>query len=278
MNKFIGKGDDDDVKNRIVAAILVFFIIVDTLLIACAFDVSPLTIKRDVFVYEYGSEISNLPQDYVNANEEILKQVELDFSDLKNEIGRYQVAATYLGVEYPFEIEIVDTTKPVFTLKAVTFNVALNTEVYAIDLIETVEDNSEYTAYFKDKNGEIATYKIFSEKGSYVEKIFVEDNAGNESAQLRVKIVVGQNGNNPTLSGIDDVEILKDTLFDPLNGVTATDGNGNDITSKIKILKNNVDTKEEGEYELIYSVTNDKGNTLQRTRKVTVLKSKKSGD
>ena len=151
-------------KNRIVAAILVFFIIVDTMLIACAFDVSPLTIKRDVFVYEYGSEISNLPQDYVNANEEILKQVELDFSDLKNEIGRYQVAATYLGVEYPFEIEIVDTTKPVFTLKAVTFNVALNTEVYAIDLIETVEDNSEYTAYFKDKNGEIATYKIFSEK------------------------------------------------------------------------------------------------------------------
>ena len=252
MNKFIGKGDDDDVKNRIVAAILVFFIIVDTMLIACAFDVSPLTIKRDVFVYEYGSEISNLPQDYVNANEEILKQVELDFSDLK--------------------------TKPVFTLKAVTFNVALNTEVYAIDLIETVEDNSEYTAYFKDKNGEIATYKIFSEKGSYVEKIFVEDNAGNESAQLRVKIVVGQNGNNPTLSGIDDVEILKDTLFDPLNGVTATDGNGNDITSKIKILKNNVDTKEEGEYEVIYSVTNDKGNTLQRTRKVTVLKSKKSGD
>lgn len=69
-----------------------------------------------------------------------------------------------------------------------------------------------------------------------------------------------------------------DTLFDPLNGVTATDGNGNDITSKIKILKNNVDTKEEGEYEVIYSVTNDKGNTLQRTRKVTVLKSKKSGD
>ncbi|WRK53482.1 hypothetical protein SD457_26305 [Coprobacillaceae bacterium CR2/5/TPMF4] len=77
------------------------------MLIACAFDVSPLTIKRDVFVYEYGSEISNLPQDYVNANEEILKQVELDFSDLKNEIGRYQVAATYLGVEYPLKSKLL---------------------------------------------------------------------------------------------------------------------------------------------------------------------------
>lgn len=278
MNIVVGKGDDDGVKNRIVAAILVFFIVISTMLIACAFDVSPLTIKRAVFVYEYGSEISNLPQDYINANEDILKQVELDFSDLKNETGTYQVAALYLGVEYPFKIKIVDTTKPVVTLKAVTFNVGLNTQVHAIDLIETVEDNSEYTAYFKDKDGQIATSKTFSEKGSYVEKIFVADNAGNESAQLRVKIVVGQNGNNPTLSGIDDIEILKDTLFDPLNGVTATDGNGNDITNKIKILKNNVDPKEEGEYEVIYSVTNDKGNTLQRTRKVTVLKSKKSGD
>lgn len=153
----------------------------------------------------------------------------------------------------------------------------LNTEVNAIDLIEKVEDNSEITAYFKGENEEKSTYKIFKEKGSYVEWVVVEDKAGNQSATLRVKIVAGENANKPTLTGIDNIEILKGSFFDPLDGVAATDGNGNNITEKIKILKNNVNTNEVGEYEVIYSVTNDKGQTLQRTRRVTVIKSEKAG-
>ena len=78
---------------------------------------------------------------------------------------------------------------------------------------------------------------MFTEKGSYVERIIVEDQAGNQSASLRVKIVAGQNGNNPTLTGIDDIEVLKNSKFNPLDGVKATDGSGNDITKNIKILK-----------------------------------------
>ena len=264
-------------KNRIVAVVLVFFVFINAIMIICAFNITPLTIKRDTFIYEYGSEISTAPQHYINANETILSQVVLNFSELKNEIGLYKVSATYLGIEYPFYIRIVDTAKPVVTLKASIFNVMLNTEVYAIDLIEKVEDNSEITAYFKDDDGEKNTYKIFKEKGSYVEWIVVEDKAGNQSATLRVKIVAGENGNKPTLTGIDNMEILKGSLFNPLDGVVATDGNGNNITTKIKILKNNVNTNEIGEYEVIYSVTNDKGRTLQRTRRVTVVKSEKAG-
>ena len=264
-------------KNRIVAVVLAFFVFVNTILIVCAFNITPLTIKRDTFIYEYGSEISTAPQHYINANEAILSQVVLNFSELKNEIGIYKVSATYLGVEYPFYIKIVDTTKPVVTLKASIFNVKLNTEIKAIDLIEKVEDNSEITAYFKGEGEEKSTSKVFKEKGSYVEWIVVEDKAGNQSATLRVKIVAGENGNKPTLTGIDNIEVLKGSSFNPLNGVEATDGNGNNITEKIKILKNNVNINEVGEYEVIYSVTNDKGHTLQRTRRVTVIKSEKAG-
>lgn len=82
--------------------------------------------------------------------------------------------------------------KPVATLKAVTFNVKLNTKIYAIDLIEEVEDNSEYKAYFKGEDDDKEAYKIFDTKGSYVENIIVEDKFGNQSATLRVKIVAGQ--------------------------------------------------------------------------------------
>ena len=271
-------GEGDSMKNRIISVVLSFFVIVNIILIACAFNVTPLTIKRDTFVYEYGSEISTKPQDYINANEAILSQVILNFSNLKNEVGEYKVSATYLGVEYPFYIKIVDTTKPVVTLKASTFNVHLNTEVYAIDLIEKVEDNSDIAAYFIDENGEKSTHKVFTEKGSYVERIIVEDQAGNQSASLRVKIVAGQNGNNPTLTGIDDIEVLKNSKFNPLDGVKATDGSGNDITKNIKILKNNVNTDKVGDYEVIYSITNDKGHNLQRTRRVSVIKTEKAGE
>lgn len=271
-------GEGDSMKNRIISVVLSFFVIVNIILIACAFNVTPLTIKRDTFVYKYGSEISTKPQDYINANEAILSQVILNFSNLKNEIGEYKVSATYLGVEYPFYIKIVDTTKPVVTLKASTFNVHLNTEVYAIDLIEKVEDNSDIAAYFIDENGEKSTHKVFTEKGSYVERIIVEDQAGNQSASLRVKIVAGQNGNNPTLTGIDDIEVLKNSKFNPLDGVKATDGSGNDITKNIKILKNNVNTDKVGDYEVIYSITNDKGHNLQRTRRVSVIKTEKAGE
>lgn len=264
-------------KKRIIRIIFLFFIIVNTILIACAFNLTPLTIKRDTFIYEFGMEIPTNPQEYINANETILSQVVLNFSELKNEVGLYNVSVSYLGVDYPFKIKIVDTTKPVVTLKAVTFNVRLNTRVNAIDLVEKVEDSSGIVAYFKGENEEKVTYKTFKEKGSYVENIIVEDNAGNQSAVLRVKIVAGQNGNNPTLTGIDNIEIIKGTTFDPLKGVEATDGSGNDITNKIKILKNNVNPDRVGEYEIIYSVTNSRGHNLQRTRRVTVIKTEKVG-
>ena len=83
-------------KNRIIAIVLVFFALVNTVLIVCSFNITPLTIKRDTFIYEYGSEISTAPQDYINANETILSQVVLNFSQLKNEVGKYKVSACIL--------------------------------------------------------------------------------------------------------------------------------------------------------------------------------------
>ena len=72
-------------KNKIIIIILAFFSLVNIILVVCAFNITPLTIRRDTFIYEYGSEIQTSPQYYINANEAILSQVVLNFSDLKNE-------------------------------------------------------------------------------------------------------------------------------------------------------------------------------------------------
>lgn len=261
-------------KERIMKVILVFFIVISALAVFLSMRIDPITLKRKTFVYEYGTEISTNPADYVNGNEKIMSDVVLNMKNVKNEIGLYKASVTYAHVTLPFYIKIQDTTKPVVTLKQIVFNVGVGEKVYALDLLDEVEDNSEITAYFVDDDDQKkGAYVSFNEKGSYVENIIVEDAAGNRAAKLRVKLVVGRKGNSPTLTGINTVEIVKGQKFDPLDGVKASDGNGNDITSSIKILKNNVDVDEIGTYEVIYSVTNADGNTLQRTRKVVVIKS-----
>ncbi|MGL5380756.1 SdrD B-like domain-containing protein [Clostridium sp.] len=61
-------------------------------------------------------------------------------------------------------------------------------------------------------------------------------------------------------------------VFDPMNGVTATDCNGNDITSSIVVTDNTVDTSKPGIYNVSYSVTDKKGQTTIKTIYVKVCK------
>ena len=92
-------------KKKIIGIVLTFFVVVSTLLTIFAFRITPVTLKRDTFVYEYGTPISNNPVDYVNANANVINEVQLNFSNLKNEIGVYKVSASYAGVEFPFYIQ-----------------------------------------------------------------------------------------------------------------------------------------------------------------------------
>ena len=247
-------------KKKIISVVLGFFVVASTLFTILALNITPVTLKRDIFEYEYGSVISNNPADYVNANESVINEVKLNFSNLKNEIGLYKVSATYAGVELPF------------TLKQVVFNINVNEKIAALNLIDKVEDQSDTIAYFLQEDGSKTETLQFNKKGSYIVDIVVEDVVGNQASKLRAKIVVGHLGNHPTLEGINDVEVVQGTRFDIMEGVSASDGNGNDITHQIKILKNTVNTDEVGTYEVIYSITNSQGNNIQRTRKVEVIK------
>ena len=59
-----------------------------------------------------------------------------------------KVSASYAGVEFPFYIKIQDTTKPVVTLKQVVFNVNLNEEISALNLIDKVDDQQKLLLIF----------------------------------------------------------------------------------------------------------------------------------
>ena len=57
--------------------------------------------------------------------------------------------------------------------------------------------------------------------------------------------------------------------FDPLTGVTASDKEDGEIT-EIEVVKNTVDTKTSGEYEVTYKVKDSNGGEATKTIKVIV--------
>ncbi len=257
-------------QNKIIISTLSFFIIIEALLIYIALTMTPLQLKRNCFTYEYGETISTKVDDYVNANPNILESVKLDISKVSTQVGKYNASIEYFGKKYPFEIEVIDTVKPKVQLKNVEVQVKLGENLVAKNLIKKVEDYSKTTVYFYDEESkQKMKSKSFVEEGSFVEKIIVEDAYGNQSATLRVKIVVMGDVVKPTFKGIEDIEIVQGTLFDALEGVVAMDNVDGNISNRIQV-EGDIDIHVVGEYILSYSVSDSAGNTTQMSRKVTV--------
>ena len=103
------------------------------------------------------------------------------------------------------------------------------------------------------------TYKVTDSKGaSYTKTITVTVNP-----KMEVLNAI------PTIKAEDKTLTVGDT-FDPKADVTATDAEDGDLTDKIEILKNEVDTTKPGKYEVTYKVTDSKGASRTKTITVTV--------
>ena len=85
------------------------------------------------------------------------------------------------------------------------------------------------------------------------------------------RLAEGEEIPGPVINAEDKIVNLGDE-FNPLDGVTAIDALGNDITEKIEVLENTVDTSKEGEYKVVYKVADDNGKEATREIKVTVTK------
>ena len=103
------------------------------------------------------------------------------------------------------------------------------------------------------------TYKVTDSKGaSYTKTITVTVNP-----KMEVLNAI------PTIKAEDKTITVGDT-FDPKADVTAEDVEDGDLTDKIEVLKNEVDTTKAGKYEVTYKVTDRKGASRTKTITVTV--------
>ncbi|GAA0101431.1 hypothetical protein UT300012_21460 [Paraclostridium bifermentans] len=76
-------------------------------------------------------------------------------------------------------------------------------------------------------------------------------------------------GKQPEITAVNR-EIQVGSTFKPLEGVTATDGEGNDITSKIQVIENTVNVNKPGDYVVVYGVPHD-GKMVTKSIRVTVV-------
>jgi len=76
-------------------------------------------------------------------------------------------------------------------------------------------------------------------------------------------------GEKPVISGAEDKNVNAGDSFDPKAGITATDKEDGDLTSKINV-SGSVDTAKVGKYTLTYTVTDSDGNNVSVNRIVNV--------
>jgi len=100
------------------------------------------------------------------------------------------------------------------------------------------------TDQFVDRNIDVSQ--------NYTYKVVVYDKKLNALKPVEFKAF------KPTLSVEEHITLKLNQAFDPMDYVKAVDYQGNDITSHITILSNNVDVTQKGNYQIAYKVSNEK--------------------
>lgn len=95
------------------------------------------------------------------------------------------------------------------------------------------------------------------------------------SVQLNVEVVTSTTSNHlPIITTKEKVLTVGDKFDDEiaLNDVMVYDKEDGDLTAKIKIINNTVDTSKANTYTVIYKVTDKSGDSVTKTITVTVKK------
>ncbi|MBC1919603.1 DUF5011 domain-containing protein, partial [Listeria booriae] len=106
-----------------------------------------------------------------------------------------------------------------------------------------------------------------NQEGTYHVTYSVTDSDDNTTTKT---ITVTVTSNNAPVITAADKTLKKGASFDPMAGVSASDTEDGNMTDKVSVTANDVDTSVEGTYHVTYSVTDSDGNTTTKTITVTV--------
>ncbi|MBC2321736.1 Ig-like domain-containing protein [Listeria booriae] len=134
----------------------------------------------------------------------------------------------------------------------------------------TISGNKTEISIKQDKNKTITFTYTFKEKKRLTETTsigtgIIESSEGKENIP-----VATVSGNNLPVISANNVTMKAGNNFDPKQNVTATDAEDGDLTSKIIVTQNTVNTQKPGVYKVTYQITDSDDNTVTKTIDVTI--------
>lgn len=249
---------------------------------------------NDTYEVELGDEISTDAAEYLTFGDNISeeKQIELfqnvilDLSLVdKDTIGTYDASAVYRNKTYAFTVEVKDTTAPTAVLKSEVVKIPVDEELIASELVENIEDKQEVSIEFVGSpiladtvDGEKMTTEernatcMFRNAGQYHVTVVLTDASGNSTELLQEVEAYIPDTIAPVISGVNDKAIYVGETIDYWKGVSALDDVDGDLTDKIEIDNEGVNTKKAGSYVVTYRVKDAAGNESVAEMRVTVKK------
>lgn len=190
----------------------------------------------------------------------------LDDYNAKDETDIGNVAGINGDEEFTIPFADLGITPETKTLETT----GLSVDVYGNEVIGTVENvQSGTSAEYTWKNAPEGT------TGWYAE--ITDENGGLSRTDVNY-LTVEKAGYEPVITlpdpSADTVE--QGGSFDPMDGVSAKDYAGSDLTAQITVT-GTVDTSVPGTYELIYTITDANGNTATVTRTIQVTVREEEG-
>lgn len=185
-----------------------------------------------------------------------------------SKVGEYKVTYKVVDSENgettkTIKVIIKENSAPVINAKDIEVTVKNKFDELK-DVSATDKEDGDLTKEIKviEKNvdtSKIGTYKVIYE---------VTDLRGKTTTkEIKVKVVDDE---KPVINASDKTIIEKDK-FDELKDVSATDKEDGDLTKKIKVIENNVNTNKAGKYSVIYQVKDSFGNITEKEITVEVV-------
>lgn len=165
-------------------------------------------------------------------------------------IGKYNDLSITINVE--------DTVPPVITTKTVTR--LLGNCPHPADFITSCYDTTEVKYSFKKAPDH-------NEEGTFQITVIATDLAGNTS-EAEACVVFFVDREPPVIKGAKDISIILGEKPNYTKGISAYDSIWGNIN--VKVDSSAANTKQEGTYDIIYSATDNSGNTAVQTVKLTV--------